>query len=309
MIKKQGGSMRTCSLCKHPKRHEIDEAMANHVPLRALTKQFGTSIGTLSRHKEHMIQGYARILPERKDVLAPPDPAKLEEAARSHLGEVVDLKHRAMAALDKAEEADNNPAAVVWFREVRSTLELLCKIKLAEAQQAREFPCETGNLEKSAEWRDLRARMLDALLPFGEARAALLGAMRAQGQTLLEEKVSPAVELLIQETLRVDPPEKREDRRPQAIMQKDASRAAQEKLTAPDNPPHGERRAVQRIWYRCTAPTSHGGMNWIPGQIIDGSRLEIYPPPLSGCWEPFVSTFECPRAPLGPLQGTRRRTP
>ena len=154
----------------------------NSVPLRRITAQYGTSSSALQRHKPHVLKQYARALKAIGDgekLTTPPDALQIQDSAKSAVGEVLDLKRRALAALDKAEAAGLEASALGWFRELRSCIELLCKVRIVEAQHAREFPCETGNLERSPEWTNLRTRMLTSLLPYPDARAALLASMRA----------------------------------------------------------------------------------------------------------------------------------
>lgn len=44
-----------CSICKHPKRAHINRALMNPKrSLRSIARQYDTSVGTLSRHKEHI---------------------------------------------------------------------------------------------------------------------------------------------------------------------------------------------------------------------------------------------------------------
>jgi hypothetical protein len=42
----------TCTICRHEKRNEIDEALLNGEPLRNIAKQNGTSVTALYRHKK-----------------------------------------------------------------------------------------------------------------------------------------------------------------------------------------------------------------------------------------------------------------
>jgi hypothetical protein len=42
---------RSCTLCQHPSRGEIDKALVRGETLRGIAAQFGTSTGTLQRHK------------------------------------------------------------------------------------------------------------------------------------------------------------------------------------------------------------------------------------------------------------------
>ncbi len=44
----------SCSVCAHPQRAEIDQAIQAGTPLRDIEKQYGTSKSSLSRHSKHL---------------------------------------------------------------------------------------------------------------------------------------------------------------------------------------------------------------------------------------------------------------
>lgn len=288
---------RTCSLCLRND-SELAELYRKKTPYRRIAERYKVGLGTVQRHAEHV---YRDTCLAQLPVPTQP-PADLAKAgSRSYLSDMDALHAKAMYWLNVAEEQGSAPAAAVWIKELRGILESSHKMYTAQKQIEREAAKDgisnSTELDRSPEWLSLRMAICTALLPFPEARAAVLAAIRAKrgDQTILEDRVSPAVQRLIDETMSTDPPEAREDRRPPPAA-----------LDAPDNAPRGERRTVQRIWYRCLTPTSWKGMNWIPGQIIDGSRPEIYPPPMNGAWEPFSRRTEVPGAPAsGGLKGTK----
>lgn len=51
--------MRTCTVCSHPARDEIDRQLVANVPLRNIAKQHETSVSALFRHKPHVIGAIA----------------------------------------------------------------------------------------------------------------------------------------------------------------------------------------------------------------------------------------------------------
>lgn len=122
--------MRTCSICVHPQRHEIDRALIGRdSSLRDIEGQFGVSRSALSRHKrEHLL----RILRES------------EETERLQLkGELLDqvelLKEEAWSIKEQARTAGNLPTALTAIREARASIELLLELRLEEEiQQIRE---------------------------------------------------------------------------------------------------------------------------------------------------------------------------
>ena len=47
---------RRCTVCDHPKRHGIDEALVSGAPYRSVAKRFGLSESAVYRHKtEHLV--------------------------------------------------------------------------------------------------------------------------------------------------------------------------------------------------------------------------------------------------------------
>jgi phosphoserine phosphatase len=51
---------RTCTVCKNPRRPEIDAALLAGVAFRNIAKQFGLSTGTVFRHRRHVGQALAK---------------------------------------------------------------------------------------------------------------------------------------------------------------------------------------------------------------------------------------------------------
>jgi len=165
---------RICTVCRHPKRLEIEKALRDHVPLRVIATRNGTSTGTLRRHQSHMIAGYAALLPARKVPIPLPDLQEVQQAAYSAIAEVMELKKRGLVALNRAEEAANPTAAVIWFREVRQVLELLCKIELARPPEVPKV-----DILNSPEWLAIQDALAVVLQPFSEARVKAAEVMAA----------------------------------------------------------------------------------------------------------------------------------
>ena len=55
--KNKGGGRNSCVACGHPDRQELNQALAALVPLSRLSKKYGISISSLSRHRaKHLVQ-------------------------------------------------------------------------------------------------------------------------------------------------------------------------------------------------------------------------------------------------------------
>jgi hypothetical protein len=152
---------RSCTLCEHPKREEIDRALVGETSNLSISSVFGVSESAVRRHK-------ANHLPA---TLAKAHGAG--EAARGDnlLEQVGDLQRRALGILDRAEEAGELKTALSAIREARGNLELLAKL-LGELDER-----PVVNLNVSPEWLELRTVIVSALEPHPDARESVLRAI------------------------------------------------------------------------------------------------------------------------------------
>ena len=156
---------RSCTVCTHEARAQIDRALVAGEAFRHIAARFDTSTGALQRHK-------ADHLPVK---LAKAQEAEEVAQADDLLEQVRDLQGRALAILDKAEEAGELRTALSAIREARGNLELLAKL-LGELDDRPQV-----NVLVSPEWLELRAVIVGALEPHREARGAVLRALEGVG--------------------------------------------------------------------------------------------------------------------------------
>jgi hypothetical protein len=156
---------RSCTVCTHEARKEIDRALVAGEPFRNIAERFGTSAAALHRHKADHLP--VKLTKARE----------AEEVAQADdlLSQVRDLQARALAILDKAEAAGELRTALSAIREARGNLELLAKL-LGELDDRPQI-----NLTISPEWLELRAVIVTALEPHPEALRAVVGALEAGG--------------------------------------------------------------------------------------------------------------------------------
>ena len=109
--------MKTCAVCSHPSRAEIDRLLVEKVSLRDIAGQFGVSRSALSRHAGHIPCA----------LVAAKEAGKVADAG-TLLDQVQGLVVRATGILDRAEQAGEHQAALGAIREVRGCLELLGKL-------------------------------------------------------------------------------------------------------------------------------------------------------------------------------------
>jgi hypothetical protein len=150
---------RSCTICEHPNREAMDEALVGGASNRSLASLYDVSEAAVRRHK-------AKHLPA-KLVMA----QAAEEVAQADtlLEQVGDLQERALDILDKAEEAGELRTALGAIREARGNLELLAKL-LGELDER-----PVTNILVSAEWVSVRTAMMEALDPYPQARVAVAG--------------------------------------------------------------------------------------------------------------------------------------
>jgi hypothetical protein len=157
---------RNCTVCTHPDRAEIDQALVAGESSYSLAARYSSlSRAAIQRHGDNHL------------------PAKLvmaqaaEEVAQADtlLEQVRNLQRRALDILDKAEEAGELRTALGAIREARGNLELLAKL-LGELDER-----PVVNLSVSPEWLELRAVIVTALGPHPEALRAVVGALESGG--------------------------------------------------------------------------------------------------------------------------------
>ena len=151
---------RTCTVCSNPERGAVDWALVAGAAFPALAAKYRVSEDALGRHK-------ANHLPA---ALAKAQEAEEVAHADDLLGKVRDLQGRALAILDKAEDAGDLRTALGAIREARGNLELLAKL-LGELDE------RPVNVLVSPEWLELRMVIVGALEPYAEARGAVLRAL------------------------------------------------------------------------------------------------------------------------------------
>jgi hypothetical protein len=149
---------RSCTVCTHPERAEIDEALVAGVSAAEIGGRYRT-IGerAIRRHRSNH-------LPEK---LAKAREAEEVAQADGLLEQVRDLQERALDILDQAEEAGELRTALSAIREARGNLELLAKL-LGELDER-----PVTNVLVSAEWVTVRTTMMEALDRYPEARVAV----------------------------------------------------------------------------------------------------------------------------------------
>ncbi len=111
------GMPRTCTVCTHPAREEIDKALLDGGPYRGVAERYGASASAVYRHKQdHLPKALVQAVE-----------AQVVEHGANLLDQLQDLQQRALRILDQAEAAGDLRTALAAVREARGCVELLGK--------------------------------------------------------------------------------------------------------------------------------------------------------------------------------------
>lgn len=152
---------RSCTVCDHPEKDAIDQALVGSASNRSVASLYDVSEAAVRRHKANHLPAKLVMAEKAAEVVE----------ADNLLDQVGDLQRRALAILDKAEETGELRTALSAIKEARGNLELLAKL-LGELDER-----PVVNLNISPEWLELRAVIVGALEPHPEALSAVVGAL------------------------------------------------------------------------------------------------------------------------------------
>jgi hypothetical protein len=153
---------RACSICSHPERAAIDEALVEGTALRDIPRRFpGLSKDAAARHKtEHLPATLASA-------------AAANEIARGDtlLDKVRALEAQARDIAGRANMAGDLRTALAAVRELTRIVELQAKL----AGDLIDAP--TVSVTLGADWTEMRATILSSLDEYPEARVAVARAL------------------------------------------------------------------------------------------------------------------------------------
>ena len=152
---------RTCTICSHPERAAIDAAFAGGASYRSIAKRFDCSEPAVYRHTaEHIAQ-------EIKQSQA----AQGEKRGLDVVKQLKAVNGVTLAILQEARAEKRNGMALFAVDRVLKQLELQAKL-LGDLNDAPQV-----NVYITPEWREIRATIVHALVPFPDARVAVAGAL------------------------------------------------------------------------------------------------------------------------------------
>jgi hypothetical protein len=145
-----------CTVCSHPRRDEIDEALVAGVPVRQIQQRYGPHYNSVQRHKTRHLARQLQAVHREK------------ERSESLLERLESLITKLEQLADDAASQGKANQFLATARELRETYRLLGKVtgELDERPQV-------VNVLISPEWQQVRAVLLTALSPYPEARLAV----------------------------------------------------------------------------------------------------------------------------------------
>lgn len=156
---------RHCTICDDPRRAEIDAALVSERGYRAVAKRFGLSESATYRHRAEHLPESLMMAREAGEIAR----------ADSLLGDLRSLHERTVRILCEAENAGDLRVALQAVREARGNMELMAKL-VGHIGEGSRITVNVGQ-----EWPSLRSKILDALVPYPEARTALAAALEGWG--------------------------------------------------------------------------------------------------------------------------------
>jgi hypothetical protein len=163
---------RTCTICTHEQRQEIDRALVAGEAFRHIAARYDTSTGALQRHKEHL-SGKLVKAAERRE----------ERHADSLVDQLETLLSRAKALLDEVFPESRQNGQVVKPRDVAAALREMRETLLLMGRATGQLKGDGATVNvgigvlSSPEWGQVAAVVTGALLPYPEARAAVADAL------------------------------------------------------------------------------------------------------------------------------------
>lgn len=152
---------RTCSICSHEQRAEIDAELIAETPLRNIAERFGTSSTTLHRHRQEHLP--SKMVKAKE--------AEEEVEATDLLSRLRALNEETRDVLRAAKKSDAHGLRLQAIQRLERQLELEARLLGELIDQ------QTVNVILSPEWLVVRTALLQALSGYPEARQAVSGAL------------------------------------------------------------------------------------------------------------------------------------
>jgi hypothetical protein len=165
-----------CTVCEHPRRAELELAIARRVGYRQISQKFGPSIYSLHRHRRSHMPPQLLVALE---TCALPTVVDLDALRKSEseglLQTLVVQRSRLYSLLDACEDLGDLKAAAAVHGRITDNVVTVAKLLGDLSTHATHT---TNNLVVSPEYLTLRSALVKALRPHPEARRAVSAVLR-----------------------------------------------------------------------------------------------------------------------------------
>jgi len=158
------GMGRSCSVCGHSERSQIDKEIIAGIAYRDISGRFQLSKSAVERHANGCI---AAVVSRSRELVD-------QVTAETLAGELRTLRETTLGVLEEARSSSDHNLALKAIARLEAQAELCAKLlgELVERQRV-----ESIDVTVTERWTRIRGVILVALEPFPEARAALLLAL------------------------------------------------------------------------------------------------------------------------------------
>ncbi len=146
---------RSCTVCNHSNRHDIESCIANSDTSKAIAVRFSIGVSAVVRHKQNC--GLVRMR-ERQERW---------QSRVDIIGNLVVMASEACTDQKHAREAESHMAVAAMYGRRRDILKDIQELQGPE-------DTNTGDLSKHPQFAAMRDAILAALEPYPEAKAALM---------------------------------------------------------------------------------------------------------------------------------------
>lgn len=150
----------TCTICKHPDRSAIEQAVVNGASVRNIASQFGVGYQSVERHTKTCIP----------QSIQQSQAAKEEAQALDVVAQLRDINQVTLDILKEARDKKKNGMALFAIDRVMKQLELQAKLLGA-------IDTPQVNIYLAPEWQIIRSTLVQALTPYSDARIAVAAAL------------------------------------------------------------------------------------------------------------------------------------
>lgn len=147
---------RVCTVCVHPERAAIDQAIVAGAGYRNIAKQFSIGYSSVSRHAAEHIAAQVKQVKTAQDVAQALDVVK----------QLKTINAISLAILSEARKAEDHDQALKAIDRIMKQLEFQAKL-------LGEIDTPQINVLVSPEWQMVRSAIVQALSPFPDARIAV----------------------------------------------------------------------------------------------------------------------------------------